>query len=103
MNYLIWFEYPKTKEMIYLASDADILKIAYMKEPILPCTHDTKEAKIYNSIEDAKTDIYRLRYYHRKFLYVKTGIKSIIMTTPRGVLENTTNYSLLELVETYEN
>lgn len=103
MNYLIWFEYPKTKELIYLASNADIIKIAYMQDPILPCTKDINEAKIYNSIEDAKNDIYKLRYYHRKFLYVKTGIKTIFNIHAKKEIETTTNYSLLELVETYEN
>jgi hypothetical protein len=74
---VIFFINPKSNQMIFLASTANIDDICYSTTPTLPGTVDYFGAKRYKNIEEAKSDIYKLRYHHREFLKIKLGIKRI--------------------------
>lgn len=75
-EYIIFFISPN-KQTMFLAYSADINSICYNNSLILPGTLDYQLAKRYKTLEEAKEDIYKLRYYHREFLKVAVGIKSI--------------------------
>ena len=75
--YVIFFIHAQSKNIIFLDASADIESICYASNPTLAGTINYELAKRYNSIEEAKNDIYKLRYHHREFLKIATGIKSI--------------------------
>lgn len=75
--YLIFFIHAQSNNIIFLSEDADIDAICYASDPILSGTINPMLAKKYIDIEEAKKDIYKLRYHHREFLKVITGIKKM--------------------------
>lgn len=76
-EYIIFFISPN-KQIMFLAYLADVNAICYNLELTLPGTLDYQLAKRYKTLEAAKDDIYKLRYYRREFLKVTTGIKKIL-------------------------
>jgi len=78
--YIIFFIHVQSKTIVFLAYNADIEAICYDSNPSLSGTNNYKLAKQYESIEEAKNDIYKLRYHHREFLKVITGIKGVDMS-----------------------
>lgn len=98
--YLIFFIHKQDKTVVLLAEEANIERICYNDNPTLPGTLSPTKAKKYKSIEEAKNDIYKLRYHHREFLKVMTGIKEIsIIDLDIGKIENsdTITYKLIDL------
>lgn len=98
--YLIFFIHKQDKTVVLLAEDADIESICYNDNPTLPGTIFPAKAKKYKSIEEAKKDIYKLRYHHREFLKIVTGIKRMSKEDLEIALLTTTycsNYKLDEL------
>lgn len=98
--YVIFFIHTQSKSIIFLAYTADIDAICYSSNPSLPGSVNYELAKRYKSIEEAKNDIYKLRYHHREFLKVMTGIKEIsIVDLDIGKIENsdTITYNLIDL------
>lgn len=77
LTYIICFLQPRTKNIIYLAYSADIDSICYNSNSILPGTSNYLLAKRYNNVEQAKDDVYKLRYFHREFLKPIAIIKGI--------------------------
>lgn len=75
--YTIFFMHPASKNIVLLAYTADIESICYSDVPSLPGTCNYRLAKKYSTIEQARSDIYRLRYHHRDFLKVFIGIKEL--------------------------
>lgn len=101
-QFVIFFIHPKTAQIIFLAYPADIESICYSDNPKLPGTLNYKLAKLYDTLNAAKNDIYKLRYHHRMFLYVQCGVKSvlhIITETKKLLPSDIIDYSLLELTE----
>lgn len=76
-KYLLAFITPDFKNHIFLAHNADIKSICYSDNPKLTGTTRIEYAKLYDDAEEAKKDIYMLRYYHRCFLNIKNAIVAI--------------------------
>lgn len=98
--YLIFFIHKQDKTVVLLAEEANIERICYNDNPTLPGTLSPTKAKKYKSIEEAKKDIYKLRYHHREFLKIVTGIKRMSKEDLEIALLTTaycSNYKLDEL------
>lgn len=98
--YLIFFIHKQSKTIVLLAEEANIESICYNDNPTLPGTIFPAKAKKYKSIEEAKKDIYKLRYHHREFLKIVTGIKCMSKEDLEIALLTTTycsNYKLDDL------
>lgn len=74
-RYIVRIEY--NSQYMFIAKDADISKICYKSILDLPRTQNIQEAKLYNTIDEAKDDIYKLKYYHREFLRLKYVISKL--------------------------
>ena len=77
-GYVVGFIHPRSEQVIFLASIADVSQICYAKEPQLPGTLNIKQAKVYQNLDAAKNDIYLLRYHHRQFLNIITVAKPVM-------------------------
>lgn len=97
--YLIFFIHTQSRSVVFLEEKANIDAICYDKNPKLPGTLNPILAKQYKTVSEAKDDIFKLRYHHREFLKVKTGIKSMPKTLPKKLLGSTQviDYTFLEL------
>lgn len=73
-GYLLALLTPDLSSYVYIAKNANIKNILYSDHPTLLGTKDTNLAKIYKDIEEAKNDLYLLRYYHRQFINIRAFI-----------------------------
>lgn len=89
-RYIIFFIEPTNKKIMFLGNIADVDAVCYNENELLYGTKDIRLAKKYSSIDQAKEDIYKLRYHIRNFLKIPIGIKRILDfdTTELGNLLN---------------
>ena len=80
-EYIIFFVNPINKELMFLGYMADIDSLCYHSNLILPGTTNYRAAKRYKTVEEAKDDIYKLRYHHREFLKITLGIKKVLKSS----------------------
>lgn len=76
-KYTLGFIPPYSTDIVYLASGFDIDSICYQNPPVIPGTIDQTKAALYDTVDKIKSDIYKLRYYHREFLTVACVITKI--------------------------
>lgn len=74
---MIAFYHPKLKKLVFLANTVDIKNFCYTNNPYIPGTLNIEKAKIFKTIDDAKSLIYLLRYHRREFLQVVPIIKQL--------------------------
>ena len=100
-TYFLAFIHPISKQYVFLAKNADIKSICYSTYPKLLGTIVPDYAKIYSSIEAAKSDIYLLRYYHRCFLSILCAIipTSIVNNCRIDNSDIIVEYDALDFVE----
>lgn len=88
----------KDNQKIFLANNADITKICYTKSPKLPATLNLNEAKRYSTPDEAKADVYKLRYHHRSFINIPTAVIKIgAYDNLKPINNNIKLYTLTEL------
>ena len=75
--FIVGFIHPKLDKIIYIAANNDIQKLCSNTDLGLSYTLDQNYAKRYLNIQDAKNDIYNLRYYRREYLNYKNIILKI--------------------------
>ena len=93
-KYCIAFISLEAKKLVFLAYNADISKICYMNPPYIPGTNNILKAKLYDSVDEAKTDIYRLRYYHRDFISLISIVKKLELNDIYDYEDNIIDYAL---------
>lgn len=100
--FIVGFIHPKLNKVIYIASNNDIQKICSNIDLQLSYTLDQNYAKRYLNIQDAKNDIYNLRYYRREYL----NVKNIIIKISENMSENNLNENnpiVYYDIDSYEN
>lgn len=100
--FIVGFIHPKLNKVIYIAANNDIQKICSDRALQLSCTLDQNYAKRYLNIQDAKTDIYNLRYYRREYL----TFKNIVLKISQNMSENMLNDNIPIVyydIDSYEN
>lgn len=88
--FIIGFIDLKLNKIIYIAANNDIQKLCSNRDLELSYTLDQNYAKRYLNIQDAKNDIYNLRYYRREYLNYKNIILKISQNTPEVNLSEKT-------------
>lgn len=73
-GYVIVFVDTKSNTKVFLSDVEDIDEFCYQKDVKLLGTLDISKAKLYDNVEEAKNDVYKLRYYHRQFLKIPIQI-----------------------------
>lgn len=105
LGYILIFIHPNSNDFVYLANSADIQSICYSDRPYLPGTKNPNFAKFYLTANDAKADVYLLRYHHREFLNIPIIIKSAahleIKKDNNQIAQNDNVYYLDECSQTW--
>lgn len=80
MKYAIVYINPENEaDLVYFLEGTNVYDFCSEKSPDFSSfsTRDKNKALKFDSIDDAKSAIYALRYYHRDLLKLKTGIQKI--------------------------
>lgn len=67
-KYVVLLLNPENNKAAFLHNEANIKQICYQKDPKLPGTGNINKAKQYNDVDEAKADIYLLKYHFRFML-----------------------------------
>lgn len=103
--YVLAFLNKDNTKHIFLAYNACIKDICYEDIPYIPGTLKLEYAKLYDSQEAAKEELYLLRYAHREFLTVKSAIIQVDMNKLMqsifniDISDSTYKYQLDESIE----
>lgn len=104
-KYILGFIPPYSANIVYLAKSADIDAMCYKNPPVIYGTTTKALAKIYDSIDALKSDLYKLRYYHREFLSIACAVIKVTneeITSDMYELESSSEYALSSFIVTNE-